>query len=91
MIEMTKTRDGRNALDPLDDWLVQSLNEAQDELDGCKQLLRELGRLCGCDHVESPDEREQQSRHIEEAFEKLQDENRCLRALLENPCWQIIA
>lgn len=89
--EMTKTRDGRTAYDPMDDWLVQSLNETQCELEDCKQLLRELGRFCGCDHVESPDDREQQTRHIEEAFENLKDENRRLRTLLENPCWQIVA
>jgi len=40
--DMIKTRDGRTAFDPLDDWLVERANELENELDRCKQLLREL-------------------------------------------------
>ena len=41
------------------------------ELSDCKEALRDLGRHCGCDHVNGPDERRSQAMHIHEAFEKL--------------------
>ena len=69
---------------------IQAVLAEVSELEDCKERLRELGKFCGCDHVESKDCREQQARHVEEAFEKLQDDNRRLRSLLEHPMWQVI-
>jgi carbon storage regulator len=46
------------------------------DLTDCKEHLRQLGQeLCGCDHVESPDERAQQIKHILETVRKLADNN----------------
>lgn len=55
-------------------------------LEDCREHLRTLGRYCGCDHVDSPDERLQQVRHIEEAFERLRDANHELRGLVMTVC-----
>ena len=52
------------------------------DLEDCRERLRDLGRWCGCDHVESSDERSTQAQHIHEAFEKLTAENAVLRAVL---------
>ena len=68
--------------------LMQEVARLRDEvasLEDCREHLRQLGQISGCDHVESPDCRAQQVRHIEEAFEKLQDENRELRSQLGSP------
>ena len=60
---------------------VQILTKSRDhcrdemyELEDCRQALRDLGLYCGCDHVESADERRVQVRHIREAFERQREE-----------------
>lgn len=58
------------------------LSELEDLRD-CKELLRELGRHCVCDHVESSDERAVQVQHIEEAFDALKCEIRVLKSAKE--------
>lgn len=55
-----------------------------DDLRDCKELLRDLGRHCGCDHVESSDERSVQVQHIEEAFDKQADKIATLETAAEN-------
>jgi carbon storage regulator len=55
---------------------LQTLNaQLQDEINDlldCKEHLRQIGQeICGCEHVESPDERAQQTHHIIEAFKEL--------------------
>jgi hypothetical protein len=64
--------------------MLRVVTDERDALEDCKEHLRRLGEFCGCDHVESPDEREVQVRHIEEKFEELKDE---LHALREESRW----
>ena len=61
---------------------VKQAEEERDELLDCKERLRELGDVCGCDHVESSDERLSQANHISEAIVNLQDERRNLAMML---------
>lgn len=58
---------------------VEKWRDEANELEDCREALRRLGHFCGCDHVESADEREQQERHIEEAFMRLRDERDSFR------------
>ncbi len=70
------------------DELHQEIARLRDEvasLDDCREHLRRLGQISGCDHVDSPDSRAQQVRHIEDVFDHLQDEIRELRIQLRSP------
>lgn len=54
--------------------LNAKLSDAEAEitdLKDCRDLLIRLGRISGCEHVDSPDERIAQVRHIERAFDQL--------------------
>jgi chromosome segregation ATPase len=56
--------------------IIVGLQDEIVDLTDCKEHLRRLGQeLCGCDHVESPDERAQQTKHILETVRKLADNN----------------
>lgn len=73
--------------------LLRERDEAMDQvtdLIDCKEHLRKLGAYCGCDHVDSADERMQQRHHIEEWIRRTDERCRelsgsldMLRALLE--------
>lgn len=54
------------------------------DLEDCRERLRELGHYCGCDHVESSDERGVQVRHIREAFARLRADNDRLYAAIRD-------
>lgn len=55
-----------------------------DDLEDSKELLRKLGsEVCGCEHVDGPDERRVQVHHIREAFELLKAENLALTEEIE--------
>lgn len=53
-----------------------------ESLEDCRESLRSLGEYCGCDHVDSPDDRQLQVQHIHDAFTDLQDELASIRNLL---------
>lgn len=51
----------------------QRLRDEVSDLKDCREHLRRLGEIPGCDHVDSPDERGRQVLHIETAFRKLRN------------------
>lgn len=53
---------------------LEQANAEIGDLEDCRESLRRLGEYCGCDHVEDPDERSMQVRHIHEAFCTLQQQ-----------------
>jgi sRNA-binding carbon storage regulator CsrA len=58
------------------------INDLQDEINDlldCKEHLRQLGQICGCDHVESSDERAQQTQHILEIFQAYQQDSEVIK------------
>lgn len=58
---------------------LDAAHAAIGDLEDCRESLRKLGEYCGCDHVDSPDERQMQVRHIREAFQAKEQENAKLR------------
>ena len=56
----------------------QLQDDVNDLLD-CKEHLRQLGQICGCDHVESSDERAQQVHHILEIFQAYQQDSEVIK------------
>lgn len=61
---------------------LEQANSEIGDLEDCRESLRRLGEYCGCDHVESPDDRRLQEQHIHEAFINLQDSARSAMRLL---------
>lgn len=70
--------DWKNDLVPIQLWseqerTIEHLRDDVKDLEDCRELLRRLGQLCGCDHVDGADERLVQVQHIEEEFERLHE------------------
>lgn len=58
--------------------VIEDLNGMADAV----EVLRDIGRVVGCGHVDGPDERSQLVNCVEQAFEKLQHElSECQAAL----------
>jgi hypothetical protein len=60
----------------------QRLRDEVADLVDCREHLRQLGKISGCNHVESSDERSTQVRHIEQAFDRLDTERNDFQQML---------
>ena len=60
----------------------QRLRDEVADLKDCREHLRRLGEISGCDHCDSSDERSVQVSHIKRAFDRLATDNDELRQKL---------
>lgn len=62
---------------------TQRLRDDVADLEDCREHLRRLGEISGCDHCDSSDERSVQVSHIKRAFDRIATDNGELREMLQ--------